>query len=455
MKSNITQNIKHTIRFSLLERTYGEIIPIVEYFDLPLLSSIEDGTFTRTASQYVIDYKEIFQINTENNPCFEGGRISGESWLATDENANDILEKSDYPDLHETTHVYIAGDKVYLDRFGLTCTVGGTSGGTAPTIVAGDVGSTKADGTVTWSVDGYATLKGYLNSEETTNLMNDPDDFTNWTESGGATGTGRVVTFGTGNSGVLGTTSSTISGTTITTSCNFIEKDRSKPIRIAFYINSVWDFGSDLIINDFGFVSRTKTVTAGQTITFIALIRGTTMSEGETLTLKENGGVQCEEKAYATSYAKTTRAATRLTYPVLDTLSVNDFSIEMEMTPSVAGQINTIFSSYSNATNYFSIESTATQIIIKKVLAGVTHNAIFTYTHLVNTFFTLKAIVSTARGIELSINKGTVVTDTNTTDCVLGTTFDIGSKNSIDQFNGAIKNIKIYDEDKGNAWLTE
>jgi len=168
---------------------------------------------------------------------------------------------------------------------------------------------------------------------------------------------------------------------------------------------------------------------------------------------------QLEEKTFCTSTIKTegasaTRDATLLLYPVAENLPVNDFSIEMEVTPWATGQgSKVLFSSYYDASNYFSIETTDTQIILKKVVAGTPHSATFTYTHTKDTLFTVKVIVSSTRGMELSINAGTVVTDTNKTDCVSGSAFEVGSMNDGSRFAGMTKNLKIHKYAKPASWL--
>lgn len=173
---------------------------------------------------------------------------------------------------------------------------------------------------------------------------------------------------------------------------------------------------------------------------------------------------QLEEKAFATSpivpsplaIGPTTRDATLLEYPVIGNLPVNDFSIEMEITPWATGQgSKVLLSSYYDASNYFSIETTDTQIILKKVIAGTPYSATFAYAHIKDTLFTVKAIMSSTRGLGLSINAGTPVTDTNKDDCILGTTFEVGSMNDGSRFAGMSKNLKIYKYAKPASWLGE
>lgn len=455
IKNKIKDNVKHP-KISYPVRDNGLISKFERKLKrFNLTDNVGSGTFTRASGQWIEDYQGVLKYVGDDIPGFKGARLSGSTWLTTDHNGNQILERSDYPNNHETSHTYIAGDKVYLSRFGLTCTVGGDSGGTAPTVSDTDIGSTIIDNEVTWAVDGYATLEGIQLEEASTNLLLYNEEFDNvvWTKQANVTITPNQFIAPDG----------TLTADKYNISAPSLRAVIQSGLSLTNATLSLWVYP---IVNTTIRLAEDFPVIAGKWQRLSASsVSGTSIqfydvsgSIGDRFYIWR---AQLEEKPFATSPIKTegataTRDATLLSYPVAGNLPVNDFSIEMEVTPWATGFDNMyLLGSRIDASNFFGIKLVSNQIVLRKISTAVQPEVAFDYIPLADVPFIVKVILSSLRGMEISVNAGTPETNIDTGDCSLGTTYEVGSYNNTFRFPGYFKNVKIFKYAKPASWLEE
>jgi len=133
------------------------------------------------------DYQKSLRISP-SNVLPSGGRwdVENSVWLDTHTNGlslhpyyfvptpNGLLKTYIDYNLRENTTVYSVGEKVSINsgdfELWMNCKVGGTSGASAPTVNASDIGNDIVDNEVTWTVGGYHELKNrYRNLVSATN----------------------------------------------------------------------------------------------------------------------------------------------------------------------------------------------------------------------------------------------------------------------------------------------
>jgi len=130
---------------------------------------------------------------------------------------------------------------------------------------------------------------------------------------------------------------------------------------------------------------------------------------GRSLTLVVGAGVvayfilpQLEEGAFCTApiitaadpLATITRTGTAITKPTANVLANQNIALYMRFSMMSAGQVAKLWSSYTDANNCLCLETTATALLLKKIVAGVTTSVSLSHTHAVNVPIEILAIQS-------------------------------------------------------------
>jgi len=111
---------------------------------------------------------------------------------------------------------------------------------------------------------------------------------------------------------------------------------------------------------------------------------------------------QLEEGAFVTApiitaadpLATITRTGTAITKPTANVLADQNIALYMRFSMMSVGQVAKLWSSYTDANNCLCLETTATALLLKKIVAGVTTSVSLSHTHAVNVPIELLAIQS-------------------------------------------------------------
>jgi len=161
-------------------------------------------------------------------------------------------------------------------------------------------------------------------------------------------------------------------------------------------------------------------------------------------------GMQFEENNYATSYIKTTTASASRVESQLHYSSkgipVNNLTGSINWTPAAAGQGEVfILASYVDANNYTAIMHDGTNIIARKRIAGVNYDATKALTYVADTTYRIDWRFDSIKGIDVFIDGTGGANHSNTTDCQIGATYEIGSDgNGAGHQCGSVKLHRVY-----------
>jgi hypothetical protein len=124
-----------------------------------------------------------------------------------------------------------------------------------------------------------------------------------------------------------------------------------------------------------------------------------------------------------------------LSHSAENVIAANNFGQLLEWIPGATGQTGVLWSTRVDASNYTQISCTPTEILFTKVITGAATSVTVTYTHTVNTPVRIQAHQDNVLGMSLRVRQqsgawSAYVTDADTTDLQVGTTYQVGAINN-------------------------
>lgn len=146
------------------------------------------------------------------------------------------------------------------------------------------------------------------------------------------------------------------------------------------------------------------------------------------------GFVQHEIGAFTSTYIPTTTVAVARNasvdqYVSAGNINATAISLTMQVTPSAALGSAAVFhwASYVDANNYTAVLSDGTNLIARKHIGGVSHDATIAWTRTAGTTAKIGARFDTTNGVDIFLNGARGTPDITATESQIGTSFQIGA----------------------------